>query len=324
MNLDVPRFTIFAQIHYPDIWDEMIHQLDEKVDVPFALVMSCPDEKMALALPKSSHLRFVKRISTENRGRDILPFLTCLHRLKDQPLPDICLKLHTKKSPHREDGLDWRNTIVLSLLEANSPGLPGLAALDLMEADSRIGLIAPRHHLMPIKGRIWGNRMGMRHMADQIGIDLDPALTDEARFPAGSMFWFRRAALSAFAQERLDDLFEPEAGKLDATMAHATERLFAVASERRGFLALPMESVRPIGERIEQDGSVPLNELAELVRESEMFHANSFISPLPQLIQRHERVMIVAHFLYRRLPKPLWRAGRTLVKCILRPLEKAH
>lgn len=324
MTFAAPRFTIFAQIHYPEIWDEMVHQIDEAVNVPFALVMSCRNAETDLSLPQSLHLRFVERVHVENRGRDVLPFLECLRHLKDAPLPDIGLKLHTKKSPHRDDGLDWRNALILSLLEAEGPGLSRLAALDLMEAQTRIGLIAPRHNFLPVKGRIGRNRSGMRRMADRMAIALDQILTDDARFPAGSMFWFRRAALSDFARTKYDDLFEPETGKLDATTAHATERLFALAAEHQGFLTLPMESVRPICELLAKNSDASSTQIAECIRRTEMFESNNFISPLPKLAQRHEGMMVVAHLLKHALPKPLWRTVSTTMRRALNSLEKTR
>ncbi|MBC6718776.1 hypothetical protein H9Q09_21595 [Aurantimonas sp. DM33-3] len=322
MTLATPRFTIFAQIHYPEIWDEMVRQIDEAVDVPFALVMSFRDAETVLSLPQTSHLHFVERVCVENRGRDVLPFLECLRRLKDAPLPDIGLKLHTKKSPHRDDGLDWRNALILSLLETGGQGMSRLAALDLMEAQSRIGLIAPRHSFLPVRGRIGSNRSGMRRMADRMGIALDQILTDHARFPAGSMFWFRRAALSDFAHAKYADLFEPETGKLDGTMAHAAERLFALAAEHQGFFTLPMESVHSVGGLVGKN--IAYSEFVECVRHSEMFKYNAFIRPLPKVAQRYESVMIVAHFLKHTLPKPLWQTGRTAVRRALNSLEKTR
>ena len=49
-------------------------------------------------------------------------------------------------------------------------------------------------------------------------------------FPAGSMYWFRIAALSRLLDESLVsiDEFEFEAGQLDGTLAHAIERIVGI------------------------------------------------------------------------------------------------
>jgi lipopolysaccharide biosynthesis protein len=77
---------------------------------------------------------------------------------------------------------------------------------------------------------IWLDRLLTRlNRADLIG-------NYSFQFPAGSMFWFRVAALAGLDDFILaEDDFEPECGQTDGTLAHAVERLVALFAEQRGY-----------------------------------------------------------------------------------------
>jgi len=56
-------------------------------------------------------------------------------------------------------------------------------------------------------------------------------------FAAGSMFWFKPAALAKLlaCTSLQDDLFEAEAGQVDGTLAHALERMMGAAALSAGY-----------------------------------------------------------------------------------------
>jgi GT2 family glycosyltransferase len=87
-------------------------------------------------------------------------------------------------------------------------------------------------HFEPVRHGInWGyNFQDAQKLAARFGLTLDPAhLLD---FPSGSMFWARTAALKPLLDLKLTvDDFDPESGQLDATLAHAIERLYFYACE---------------------------------------------------------------------------------------------
>src|SRR5690606_26110443 len=74
-----------------------------------------------------------------------------------------------------------------------------------------------------------------------LSMPLDP---ESLRFPAGSMYWIRGFVLQglrAFRFERED--FEPEAGQIDGTCAHAIERMIGLLSEEAGMRILTRSEV---------------------------------------------------------------------------------
>ncbi len=290
-------FTIFAHVYYPDVWEEMIDELDGIIRQPFDLVITRPAGSRRAALPKNSYLRLATELEVDNRGRDILPFLTAFKQKAESP-SDIGLKLHTKRSPHRGDGDGWRRFLLGSLLQTEEGG--ELSGHKLLATESRIGLIAPQAHLLPLGGRTSINESIMLGTLQRMEASVDISALEGHRFPAGSMFWFRRAALRKAIEVDFADQFARECGQLDGTAAHAFERLFAFIAEREGFIAASMENVEPILRR----RGTPLSraELSELINDS-LLGDNPFALPLADFWRRHPSLLKCAHAIYARMPK---------------------
>lgn len=238
--------TVFVHVHYPEIWAPMSDLLARRMTVPFHLVLTTSHDPGALKVPRSAALLSHRVLPVENRGRDILPFL---HALAATPGAGIGLKLHTKRSPQRADGAAWLGQVLDSLVPGRRlpfvPFVPGGVArlVSRMRADRRIGFVAPGRFALSVRPWVLENAPGMVRVMAAAGHALSmPDLVD-ARFAAGSMFWFRRAALEGFLDERVLGAFEPEAGQLDGTAAHAVERLFPVEARRRGYVSLAVPAL---------------------------------------------------------------------------------
>ena len=230
--------VVFVHVHYPDIWREMSALLAERLTLPFHLVLtsSCPREEVES--PSAPSLLSTHFLPVENRGRDILPFLHAMaHTGVDF---EVGLKLHTKKSPQREDGAQWRAQILDSLLP---PGRGDTAIVARMRADPRIGLVTPGEFCLSVRPWVLENEQGMRRVMAALGGELSERALDDAFFAAGSMFWFRRSALAELADRAGPALFEPEEGQFDGTSAHAIERLFPVEVRRQGHLSLAVPAL---------------------------------------------------------------------------------
>ncbi|MDY8108880.1 rhamnan synthesis F family protein [Fulvimarina sp. 2208YS6-2-32] len=275
------RVVVFVHVFHRDVWSEIAAHLAEAMDRPFALVLTCPHPSMDLDVPQTPHLAGWTRITTENRGRDVLPFLTALRGV-DQSF-EFGLKLHTKRSVHRTDGDAWRRFIANSLLRKDAQGLVALGA---MEAVPSIGLVAAQNHLMPLKNRLVLNRTHVRTIMDRTESTVPLAQLAEGTFAAGTMFWFRRDALAPFARDDLASLFGPERAELDGTAAHAAERLFAHVAERRGYLATAEEALAPLWSA----GEASLDELRTLGQRQLRPEDNPFILGFRPFWQRHPRL----------------------------------
>lgn len=238
--------TVFVHVHYPEVWEGMCRLLAARMTVPFRLVLTTSHDPRTLAVPHTTALLGCEVLQVENRGRDILPFLRALAAA---PAAGIGLKLHTKRSPQRQDGAMWLAAVLDSLVPRRWPlpwGPRGVAdVVQRLRADRRIGLVAPARFALGVRPWVLENAPGMIRVMNAAGAGpgLAAADLDGAYFAAGSMFWFRHDALAGLLAPAVLNLFEPEQGQLDFTAAHAIERLFPVEARRRGFLSMAVPAL---------------------------------------------------------------------------------
>lgn len=233
---DLP-ITVFVHVHYAEIWEDMCAAIEQRLSIPFHLVITTSQPEQDIVVPRIPACRSVRVINTANQGRDILPFLRAVGDVADF---EIGLKLHTKKSPQRADGAEWRAEILNSLL----PRGDGLQQLvERLRADPRIGLVAPDGFCLGVKPWVLTNEPGMVSIMSILGVALTEDDLQDAYFAAGSMFWFRRQAITALTSSAVMGLFETEKGQFDGTIAHAMERLFPVEARRRGYVSMAVTAL---------------------------------------------------------------------------------
>ncbi|MGY0505553.1 glycoside hydrolase family 99-like domain-containing protein [Luteimonas sp. e5] len=171
----------------------------------------------------------IEIIAGENRGRDILPFLRVANRLFDEG-EDVVLKLHTKQSPHRRDGDQWRR----EFLETMVHPAQARSIADAFAADARLGMVVPAQQLPPMQFYWGANAERVHWLLRRLG--MAPLDMEHGRFAAGSMFWCRLSALRPLLDAHLEEAeFEPESGQVDGTLAHAIERIIAACVTQGGF-----------------------------------------------------------------------------------------
>jgi lipopolysaccharide biosynthesis protein len=157
-----------------------------------------------------------------NHGRDILPFLKILPRVFNDG-HQVVLKLHTKGSNHLNRSELWRHDLFQKLIGSGKID----RAMAIFDSNPGIGMIGPAENILPMHNYYGSNANMINTLSQQMGLELK-YLTD-LNFVAGSMFYARKESLLPILNLNLSDqLFAPEAGQTDGTLAHAIERLFAV------------------------------------------------------------------------------------------------
>jgi hypothetical protein len=221
--------AVILHLHYAELFDE-ISACIRNIPQPYHLYVSVTDldsfERIAQAIVTSHPQSEIRPI--ENRGRDILPTLEVLPRII-AAYPYAC-KVHTKKSLHSSLGTQWRKDLLMQLL-----GSPEQieAFLACFRAFPDLGLIGPDGHRLT-DDRWWRQeRDRVMDLAQRMSV---PPEHLELDFFAGSMFWFRPAALKPLAGLGLTaGDFSPENGQIEGTLANALERCFSMSAKTAGF-----------------------------------------------------------------------------------------
>ena len=306
---------IFVHVHYLDIWNEIQAMIAERVDVPFYLVVTTSDKHISVSPPNNNSLVGFKRINIRNKGRDIFPFLSAFQGCDFDY--DIGIKIHTKKSPHRADGHIWRQALLNDML----PRGKFKYFSKFFEGDPNLGFLAPSGHFVRVSEYIGSNKSKMELLADKLNTELTATDLSARRFIAGSMFWFRKHALVDWQEPSVLQVFEPESGLLDATMAHASERLFAIMGERRAYFTVPVNEIDACEALLDRK-TYPLAHPLTLFSDQRQEIAVSSI-PLSRVdfAKQGLRSSIVTYGLktpvlassFRRLPTPIQRFARRLM-----------
>jgi len=219
---------VIIHAYYPELLPEILDLL-ARWRQPYELHVTAPPTHASTIrqqFPSAGVTGYVHVF--ENRGRDILPFLQVARPLTSGN-DRLLLKLHTKRSLHRIDGQQWRHDLLERLLAVENAE----RIAEALWSDHGIGMVGPEGHVLSLAS-FWGaNRANVEEIARRLGVPV-PHPHRQA-FVAGSMFWSRGAALRPLLElgwERSD--FEPEAGQVDGTLAHAIERGFALSVQRAG------------------------------------------------------------------------------------------
>jgi GT2 family glycosyltransferase/glycosyltransferase involved in cell wall biosynthesis len=214
------RVAIIAHIFYIDLWSEIEAYLD-KLNISYDLYVTVPHIMANDDIKKLFSKENINVFVSENRGRDVLPFLLTMEHIGVDSYKYIC-KLHTKKTGDSPLGNVWRKLLYFDLLEAES----ATKSLEILESDQSIGQITGRNTILDSKRYAYGNNSKIKFLCNELNIEFK----EEYTFCGGTMFWSRTSTIAPlvelFKKDRLK--FEEERGQKDHTIAHAIERLFGI------------------------------------------------------------------------------------------------
>ena len=218
------RLAIILHVYYIDVLEEIIPYL-KKINIEFKLFVTTSfDKKDKVDSMLSKNFEDYDILIVTNRGRDVLPFLKIMPNVIDEGFK-VFLKLHTKKSLHREDGNVWRNEIFESLLSPTKVG----EFCRLLHTSDNIGMIGPAGHIIPMETYFGSNRSKIIRLANRMGINESQVL--QTPFIAGTMFYSKiDSVLPLLNLATSEEDFEIESGQVDGTLAHAIERAIAISS----------------------------------------------------------------------------------------------
>jgi lipopolysaccharide biosynthesis protein len=223
--------AVIIHLYYTDMFSFFFNRLQRISALPYDLYLTIPEGKEDVVPTIREQAPNARIAVVPNCGRDVLPFVQVMKQIEPKGYSKI-LKLHSKKSPHRTDGEQWRDKIVDSLIPSNSTLVTKLGKV--LNEDN-LALIGPNgeyvsllvnftataHYLKTLTGKILGGKE-----ADEL-----IRTADEYGFFAGTMFWARTDALWPIVHNVNVEDFEPELGQEDSTLAHALERLFNIIPE---------------------------------------------------------------------------------------------
>lgn len=223
-RLEKVAFVVHA--FHMDILEEIFSYLvlgkssDSKV---FLSVTSEKDRVKAHKFLEGANLEF-EVVVYENRGRDVLPFLKIMRLVISQGY-DVVVKLHTKKTLHRNDGEKWRNDLYAKLLSEEKLS----EIICFLRKDPSLGIVGPEGHVLPLDSYYGSNASKVWQLGERLGVSRFES--DKINFVAGTMFVAKTLALMPLIKLGLDeDDFEPECGQIDGTLAHAIERCIAISA----------------------------------------------------------------------------------------------
>lgn len=223
------RLAVVVHAFFPDVLEEIVAHLANIVE-PFDLYVTTPHEEVVSPILRlgAVHATSVTVAVTENRGRDIGPFMNLLRDGSFNSYLAI-LKMHTKKSRYSGQGDAWRRSLVGELI---GDSLKVRRAVSLFET-GKVGIVGPQTDYLSHPS-FWGsNRARVAALLEMLGAE--SGAKTSLGFFAGSMFWFAPHALKplrAMPEEHL--AFDAELGQQDGTLAHALERVFAPLARAQG------------------------------------------------------------------------------------------
>lgn len=248
--------AVVIHLYYTDNWPLFKKKLQNLFVYKFDLFVTIPKHNIQFLNEIKKDFPTATIVIVPNHGRDVVPFLQVARMLKRSGY-EIILKFHSKKSTHRQDGQEWLEGMLDKLLPDNKALVDDLITT-LHHPDT--GVVGPSEVYYPLTVNFPANGVHMTEVVNKLygrslAYDVLQARRDQYGFFAGTMFWVRLDAIERLLEFPLW-YFERERGQIDATFAHALERLFCIVPEINQKVMYEI-SESTIRERAYVSGNIP-------------------------------------------------------------------
>ena len=222
------KCLIAIQVHifYKDLIEEIINKTNN-IPVKFDLLITVNSPEIYIYL-KNYIIKFSKAndyeiLIVENKGRDILPFLSQI-KFKFKFYKYLC-HIHTKKSlTAPEIGFLWRNYLFNNLLGNNNIISE---ILNDFETNKKLGFIFPETFYGIIR-QFYVLTEGTKKWIYFLFSKLFPnyLIGKLSNFPAGNMFWAKISAIFQIFTYDFNEFFPKEGDQTNDTIMHGIERIW--------------------------------------------------------------------------------------------------
>lgn len=232
-NNERKKIVVIIHLFHSEMWPIICERL-KMIKEPYDIFMSVREQDKNKKFTAPIESVSVNIVLLPNRGRDVLPFLFMLRRVRALGYTYI-LKLHTKKSSWRDDGAVWFDELLQGLLPSSE------AVQNICQAlsDQAASLIGPSEHIVSLKRHMGSNRPILENLlrrtyGEEVANNI-LAHPEAYPFVGGTMFWARCDALDPLlGLQLLPDDFQSEHGQIDGTIAHAIERYTGIIAQLDG------------------------------------------------------------------------------------------
>ena len=220
------KIAVQVHLYYEELIEDIINKTNNipvKFDLFITIISPNFYRFLDSYIKKFSKCDYYEILIVENKGRDVLPFLTQI-KPKYRNYKYIC-HIHTKKSNTApEIGFLWRNYLFNNLL-----GNINITSeiLNDFESNKKLGFIFPEtfHGIIQVFYILTdGTKYWMDVLSSKLfGFYSLGKLTD---FPAGNMFWAKIRAIYQIFECELSEYFPKEGEQTNDTIMHAIERIW--------------------------------------------------------------------------------------------------
>ncbi|MFZ2545278.1 MAG: rhamnan synthesis F family protein [Candidatus Saccharimonadales bacterium] len=254
--------AVVLHLYHTDTWEEIFAKklkcLNNRTAFDLYVTMPLVNEPYIEVIRKTFPLANI--LIVPNRGRDVLPFIKTAIILNKQGYSKV-LKIHSKKSKHREDfiaegGDAWlTNTLDTLIPEDDSV----LNTVIKKVQDKRTGMIGTQEYYYPLKMYLGNNREDIDRILKSINNNLlkgdTSKVVNDIGYFGGTMFWIDLHAIRDVLSIAMSN-FPKEAGQTDGTIAHALERVFCILPQLQGLNLYGVSDTKVIQLK-KGDGRVP-------------------------------------------------------------------